>query len=104
VSKTTPKFWTGVPIPTSLRDKYIGLPVVLSVKVVVDLDLGVGVNVGEFLVGEETFKGLHDVLDEGTVVHVLDEHSGFVGTSLPVLHFDLVDAGSEDQHGCQKDK
>ena len=46
--------------------------------------------------GEKILHGLDESLDEGSSIHVLDEHLGFEGSPLSMFDFDFLDGGGKN--------
>lgn len=86
------------------RSSNTNLTIVLSIKIIVNLNFRIGVDVGKLFVWEEGFEGVHGLSDEGAVGHVGDEHFGLVGVADLVVHLDLLHAESYgQQQGDEED-
>lgn len=79
------------------------LSIILGIKIVVDFNFWVRVKIRQGLVWEKGLKGLHDIMDQGSVVHVGDEHFGLVGVADLVVHWDLMHAQGHNDQSQQYD-
>jgi hypothetical protein len=70
----------------------LGLPIVLSVKVVDDFDFGVGVDVGSQLRGEDFGDEVVNLGHQWASAHVLEQEFRLSWGALTMFHGELVDS------------